>query len=66
MASREIQKIVNLYQAAKREEDITNTFKKNKERFKYVYKYVADPYLKNLVGRMLDYMEDYIKRTNHV
>ena len=66
VASREIQKIVNLYQAAKREEDITNTFKKNKERFKYVYKYVADPYLKDLVGRMLDYMEDYIKRTNHV
>lgn len=66
VASREIQKIVNLYQVAKREEDITNTFKKNKERFKYVYKYVADPYLKDLVGRMLDYMEDYIKRTNHV
>ena len=66
VASREIQKIVNLYQAAKREKDITNTFKKNKERFKYVYKYVADPYLKDLVGRMLDYMEDYIKRTNHV
>lgn len=66
VASREIQKIVNLYQAAKREEDITNTFKKNKERFKYVYKYVSDPYLKDLVGRMLDYMEDYIKRTNHV
>lgn len=66
VASREIQKIVNLYQAAKREEDITNTFKKNKERFKYVYKYVAAPYLKDLVGRMLDYMEDYIKRTNHV
>lgn len=66
VASREIQKIVNLYQAAKREEDITNTFKKNKERFKYVYKYVADPYLKDLVGRILDYMEDYIKRTNHV
>lgn len=61
VASREIQKIVNLYQAAKREENITNTFKKNKERFKYVYKYVADPYLKDLVGRMLDYMEDYIR-----
>lgn len=62
VASREIQKIVNLYQAAKREENITNTFKKNKERFKYVYKYVADPYLKDLIGRMLDYMEDYIRK----
>lgn len=64
VASREIQKIVNLYQAAKREEYITNTFKKNKERFKYVYKYVADPYLKDLVGRMLDYMEDYIRKAH--
>lgn len=64
VASREIQKIVNLYQAAKREENITNTFKKNKERFKYVYKYVADTYLKDLVGRMLDYMEDYIRKAH--
>lgn len=64
VASREIQKIVNLYQTAKRKENITNTFKKNKERFKYVYKYVADPYLKDLVGRMLDYMEDYIRKAH--
>lgn len=64
VASREIQEIVNLYQTAKREENITNTFKKKKERFKYVYKYVADPYLKDLVGRMLDYMEDYIRKAH--
>ena len=64
VASREIQKIVNLYQAAKREENITNTFKNKKERFKYVYKYVADTYLKDLVGRMLDYMEDYIRKAH--
>lgn len=64
MASKEIQEIVNLYQAAKRDENITNTFKKKKVRFKYLYKYVADPYLKNLVRRMLDYMEDYIRKAH--
>ena len=64
VASKEIQEIVNLYQAAKRDENITNTFKKKKVRFKYLYKYVADPYLKNLVRRMLDYMEDYIRKAH--
>lgn len=64
VASREIQKIVNLYQTAKRKENITNAFKNKKERFKYVYKYVADPYLKDLVGRMLDYMDDYIRKAH--
>ena len=64
VASREIQKIVNLYQAAKREENITNTFKKNKERFKYVYKYVAETFLIVMVGSMLDYMVDYIRNAH--
>lgn len=64
VASNEIQEIVNLYQAAKREENITNTFKNKKERFKYVYKYVADPYLQDMVGRMICYMEDYIRKAH--
>lgn len=44
VASNEIREIVNLYQAAKREENITDRFEK--KRFKYVYKYIADSYLK--------------------
>lgn len=59
VASNEIREIVNLYQAAKREENITDRFEK--KRFKYVYKYIADSYLKKMVGRMFDYMEDYIR-----
>lgn len=62
VASNEIREIVNLYQAAKREENITDRFKK--KRFKYVYKYIADSYLKKLVGRMFDYMEDYIRKAH--
>ena len=62
VASNEIREIVNLYQAAKREENITDRFKK--KRFKYVYKYIADSYLKKMVGRMFDYMEDYIRKTH--
>ncbi len=64
VASNEIQEVVNLYQAAKREENVADTFKKKKERFKYVYRYVADPYLKDFVGRMLDYMEDYTRKAH--
>lgn len=62
VASNEIREIVNLYQAAKREENITDRFEK--KRFKYVYKYIADSYLKKMVGRMFDYMEDYIRKTH--
>lgn len=62
VASNEIREIVNLYQAAKREENITDRFKK--KRFKYVYKYIADSYLKKMVGRMFDYMEDYIRKAH--
>lgn len=64
VASNEIREIVNLYQAAKREENITDRFEKKKKRFKYVYKYIADSYLKKMVGRMFDYMEDYIRKTH--
>lgn len=62
VASNEIREIVNLYQAAKREENITDRFEK--KRFKYVYKYIADSYLKKMVGRMFDYMENYIRKAH--
>lgn len=64
VASNEIREIVNLYQAAKREENITDRFEKKKKRFKYVYKCIADSYLKKMVGRMFDYMEDYIRKAH--
>lgn len=64
VASNEIREIVNLYQAAKREENITDRFEKKKKRFKYVHKYIADSYLKKMVGRMFDYMEDYIRKAH--
>lgn len=61
VAAKEVKDIVLLYNKAKQHEDIKDIFERKKTRFKYVEKYISDPYLKSLVTRIIDDLIKYCK-----
>ena len=61
MATQEIKRIIGLYQRAKNGEDVRTDFGNQKERFKYLLEYLADPYLKSLVQRRYEELKEICK-----
>ena len=61
VATQELTKLVSLYQRAKDGEDVRSEFRNMKERFKYLLKYLADPYLKSLAQRRFDELKEFCK-----
>ena len=61
VATQEIKRLIGLYQRAKNGEDVRTTFGNQKERFKYLLEYLADPYLKSLVQRRYEELKEICK-----
>lgn len=61
VATQELTKLVSLYQRAEDGEDVRSEFGNMKERFKYLLKYLADPYLKSLAQRRFDELKEFCK-----
>lgn len=61
VATQEIKRLIGLYQRAKNGEDMRTDFGNQKERFKYLLEYLADPYLKSLVQRRYEELKEICK-----
>ena len=61
VATRELIKLVSLYQRAKDGEDVRTDFGKHKVEFQYLLKYLADPYLKSLAHRRYEELKKICK-----
>lgn len=61
VATRELIKLVSLYQRAKDGEDVKTDFGKHKMEFQYLLKYLADPYLKSLAHRRYEELKKICK-----
>lgn len=61
VATQEIKRLIGLYQRAKNGEDVRTDFGNQKERFKYLLEYLADPYLKSLVQRRYEELKEICK-----
>lgn len=61
VATQELTNLVSLYQRAEDGEDVRSEFGNMKERFKYLLKYLADPYLKSLAQRRFDELKEFRK-----
>ena len=54
VATNEIQNLLQLYHNMKAGNNIKTEFRLNKARFKYLSEYIAEPYIKNLVIRIIE------------
>ena len=54
VATNEIQNLLQLYHNMKAGNNIKTEFRLNKSRFKYLSEYIAEPYIKNLVIRIIE------------
>lgn len=61
VATQEIKRLIGLYQRAKNGEDVRTDFGNQKERFKYLLEYLADPYLKSLAQRRYEELKEICK-----
>lgn len=61
VATQEIKRLIGLYQRAKNGVDVRTDFGNQKERFKYLLEYLADPYLKSLVQRRYEELKEICK-----